>query len=75
MDLVSMTWLMIYKLQINFREMHFWDSDPTRTTIDQIYIRGCCVEISMRGRLSLVRLGLVINIQQLNILHNSSILH
>jgi len=41
MDLVSMTWLMIYKLQINYREMHFWDSDPTRTTIDQIYIRGC----------------------------------
>ena len=34
-----MTWLMIYKLQINFREMHFWDSVPTEQITTEVSIR------------------------------------
>ena len=42
MNLVSMTWLMIYELRIDDRKMHSWDTEPIRTTINQIYIRWFC---------------------------------
>ena len=42
MYLVSMTWLMIYELRIDDRKMHSWDTEPIRTTINQIYIRWFC---------------------------------
>jgi len=39
MDLVSVTWFMIYELQIDDLKMHSLDSNPTRITINQIYNR------------------------------------
>ena len=34
-----MTWLMIYELRIDDREMHFWDSDPTEHITTKVPIR------------------------------------
>ena len=58
MDLVSLTWLKIYELRIDDRKMHFWGSDPTRTTINQIYIRGVC-EKELACGIGYIRLGFV----------------
>ena len=58
MDFVSLTWLMIYELRIDDRKLHFWDSDRTRATINQIYIRGV-FEKELAFGIGYVRLGLV----------------
>ena len=39
MDLVSMTWLMLYELRTDDREMHFSDFDPTGKNTTEVSIR------------------------------------
>ena len=36
MDHVSMTWLMLYELRTDDREMHFSDFDPTEKITERI---------------------------------------
>ena len=39
MDHVSMTWLMLYELRTDDREMHFSDFDPTEKITTEVSIR------------------------------------